>query len=187
MMKMLKTTALGGIVFLLPFGILLLILHEIVDFMLKFAEPVASLFQEDDYVGISLAGGFAVIGILLTCFLAGLAAHTAALSGFSSKTDQFLSDLVPGYGMIRTRIAAAMNSEEFAASRQVVTVHVGGLRRYAFLIEEKHESGEALIFLPAAPNAETGVLGFVPLSDLTLVDVPAHKIHRAFQFYGRGL
>lgn len=187
MVNMLKTTALGGIVFLLPFGILLLVLSEVLGFATGLVEPIVALFPKDDYIGMSLAGLLAVFLILLISFLAGVAARYAAFSGYSSKAHRFLTDLIPGYGMMRTRIAATFDNEAFAVSKQVVTVKIGGLKRFAFLIEEWPETGEAMIFLPGSPNAEAGILGTVPLADLTLVDISPHKILRAYQFYGRGL
>lgn len=184
---MLKTTVIGGIFFLIPFGILLLVLHEVLLLALVFVDPIASLFPEDDYWGISVAVLLAVLLIILVCFLAGLAARHAAVSGISSKADDFLEQLIPGYDMIRARITGAVSPQQETAGRKVVTVKSGGLRRYAFLIEEIEDSGDALIFLPGAPNVETGILGRVSMSELKFENIPTHVVHRAFKFYGRGL
>ena len=184
---MLKTTVIGGILFLVPFGILLLVLHEVLLLALLIVDPIASLFPKDDYWGISLAVILAVLLILVVCFVAGLAARHAAFSGVSSKTDEFLEQIIPGYEMLRARIAGAISEEQKTSNSKVVTVMSGGLRRYALLMEEFEESGEALVFLPGSPNAESGVIGRVPLSDLEFENIPVSKLHRAFKFYGRGL
>jgi len=184
---MLKTTIIGGVVFLLPIGILLLVLSEVLEFVLKLAEPLVSLFSEGDYFGISIAGVLAVMAIVLACYLAGLGAQYSAVSGISTKTDRFLSGLLPGYGMMRGRIAAATNNESFGETRQVVSFQVAGLKRFAFVIEENSENDEVLVFLPSAPNVESGVLGYVPRATLTFESIAAHKVMRSFEFYGRGL
>jgi uncharacterized membrane protein len=184
---MLKTTVLGGVLFLIPFGILLLVLHEVLLLSLVIVDPIASLFPKDDYWGISLALVLAVVLIILVCFLAGLAARHAAVSGVSSKADQFLEQLIPGYEMLRSRIASVFSEEPHASSKKVVSVMSGGLKRYAILIEENAETGDAVVFLPGAPSAESGILGRVQISDLVFEDIPAHKLHSAFKFYGRGL
>lgn len=184
---MLKTTLIGGVLFLVPFGILLLVLHEILMLALVVVDPIASLFPADDYWGISLALVLAVLLILLLCFLAGLAARHAAVSGFSTRTEQFLEHLIPGYDMLRVRIAGALSPEQASTGGKVVSLTSAGLKRYGFLIEKLEDTGEALVFLPGAPDSESGVLGRVALSDLTFENIPTHRVHQAFRFYGRGL
>jgi uncharacterized membrane protein len=50
---MLKTTIIGGLLFLVPFGILLLVLHEVLDFATGLVEPLATLFSKGGYLGVS--------------------------------------------------------------------------------------------------------------------------------------
>lgn len=184
---MLKTTIIGGIVFLFPFGILLLVLHEVLQLALVIVDPIASLFPEEDYWGISLALILAVLLILIVCFLAGLAARHAVVSGLSNKADRFLEQSIPGYDFMRSKITSIVSEERAVSASKVVTVNVGGLKRFAFLIEENEETGEAVVFLPTAPNSEAGTLGRVPISKVEFTNVSAHRVHKAFKFYGRGL
>ena len=184
---MIKTTLLGGILFLIPFGILLLILDEVLGLLIWVATPLISLFPEGDYVAGALSVVIDWVLVFLICFIAGLAARHAAASGFSSKTDTFLAGIVPGYGMLRNRIAATLNNETFGTTRQVVVVESGGLKRWAFLISENEMTNEALLFLPNSPNADTGTLGTVPISAIKRTDIPPHVLIREFEFYGRGL
>lgn len=182
----LKSTFLGGLLFLIPFGILLLVLQEVIGFLTLVTTPLASQFPKSDYFAIGLSTLIAWGVLIVLCFLTGLAARNAAVAGVSSKTDKFMSGMIPGYGMIRTRLAAALDNEAIAESRQVVTLEVGGLKRWAILIEEDPTEGQALVYLPNTPNVDVGTVGAVPLEKITKVDVPAHLL-RSLEFYGQHL
>ena len=48
-----KTTLTGGLVFLLPLGLFLLVFSEIMDLFLNIAAPIASRLPQEDWLGIA--------------------------------------------------------------------------------------------------------------------------------------
>ena len=50
-----KTTIIGGLLFLVPVGVLVIVLAKVVDLMLLVAEPMADLVPLDSVAGVALA------------------------------------------------------------------------------------------------------------------------------------
>lgn len=50
-----KTTIIGGLLFLVPVGVLIIVLAKVVDLMLLVAEPLADLIPLDSVAGVALA------------------------------------------------------------------------------------------------------------------------------------
>ena len=75
--QFLKTTMIGGILFLVPFIILIAIIGKALSVMDKLAAPLARKLPIDSVAGVAVIDFLAIIIMVLICFLAGLAARTA--------------------------------------------------------------------------------------------------------------
>ena len=56
-----KTTIIGGLLFLVPVGVLIIVLAKVVDLMLLVAEPLADLIPLDSVAGVALANIIAAV------------------------------------------------------------------------------------------------------------------------------
>ncbi|MEP1932531.1 MAG: hypothetical protein ABJI96_15905 [Paracoccaceae bacterium] len=187
-MNMIKTTLVGGIFFLIPFGVLLLVAQELLDLALMITEPISELLQPDDFVGIAIANTIAWATILLACFLAGLLARLAAISKYSEKIDDVMSGIIPGYRFIKTKISGLLVSEaDVEQSLFPVTVRMAGGERYGFRINGDKSDAKQTVFLPGAPNPEKGVVMIFASEDVTDSDQLPSTVLRAMEHYGRGL
>jgi uncharacterized membrane protein len=158
-MSAIKTTLAGGLFFLLPFGVLLFVIGEVLDLTLLVAEPVANLFRVEDIVGISVANLIAGALILLACYMAGLAARNTALSKASGAAEQTLTKVVPGYRFIRAQLEGVFGDSLSTDSRaRAVMVAMGGFQRYGLEIARDSADGSAVVFLPGAPDPQTGIV-----------------------------
>jgi hypothetical protein len=59
-----KTTLIGGAIFLLPVVVLMFVLGEAVDIMLLIAEPMVEFFPVDSIGGVALANLLAIAGVI---------------------------------------------------------------------------------------------------------------------------
>ena len=82
-MNFLKTTVIGGLVFLVPLVVLGLVIGKAIGVMLIVAEPMASFLPVDSIGGVALANLIALACIVLICFLAGLLANEAGEAGLA--------------------------------------------------------------------------------------------------------
>ena len=186
MLKTIRTTILGGVFFLVPFGILLLIVQEVLDFTLNIAEPIAGLLPQDDMFGIAMANVLAWGLILLTCYLAGLVA-TTSLAGLSERLETKLAGIIPGYRLIKSTLAGALQADEFGDDGTVVEVHQFGTMRWAFEIERSPDGASVLVFFPGAPTSSSGILQVVPSELVKATSLAPRDLVRGHQYFGRGM
>ena len=74
-MKFLKTTIMGGLLFLLPAVIILIFLGYAMQLVAKVVQPISKLLP-DAVVGVGGITVFAALALVLISFLAGLVART---------------------------------------------------------------------------------------------------------------
>lgn len=186
MIRTIKTTLVGGVIFLVPVGIVLLVLQEVVDLALVVASPLADLFPRDDVFGIAMASVIAWVLVLLICYLFGLLATTRA-NAYSKKMDEKLAQIVPGYRLLKTRISALLNVDDDTNVLKVVEVHQFDAMRWAMEVERSEDGQTALVYYPGAPNPNNGSLQVVPVEQLRPSQLSPERIFKGYQFYGKDL
>ena len=72
----LKTTLVGGLFFLLPLGLTVMIVGKVIGAISKVVVPVAELLPFQSVVGLKSPDILAIVLLLAVCFLAGLLAKT---------------------------------------------------------------------------------------------------------------
>lgn len=186
-MSMIKATLVGGILFLVPLGVLLLILSEVMALALLFAQPIADWFGVDDFFGWAAAHGIALASLIAVCFLAGIAAKSMVLSKQMDRLDNAFQGVVPGYMLIKSLVAGELSQVEEDVSQPVVRVAVAGGVRFGFEIERDDDTGEVIVFLPGTPDPGTGVVMSVSSEVVTASSLSASKMLKSLRFYGRNM
>jgi len=77
-MKFLRTTVLGGVVFLVPIVVLAILIGKALQWTGKLATPLARVLPIETIGVIAIVHILALAILILVCFVAGLAAKTAA-------------------------------------------------------------------------------------------------------------
>lgn len=72
-----KTTIAGGLLFLVPAVLLVLLVKHAIELVGKVLTPIVKLLPVHNIAGIAVAHLLAALLILIVCFLAGLAARTS--------------------------------------------------------------------------------------------------------------
>ena len=84
-MKFLKTTIIGGLLFLVPVVAVVMIVGKALSVMQAVAEPVAEVLPIDSLGGVAIVNVIAAVVVLLLSFLAGLLARTKPARKFASR------------------------------------------------------------------------------------------------------
>ena len=84
--EFIKTTVMGGLLFLIPVVFLIFILSQAVDYMLVIAGPMADWISVDTIGGVAPANLIAIVIVILIYFIAGLVGRNAMASGLVKKT-----------------------------------------------------------------------------------------------------
>lgn len=187
-MSALKTIVAGGVLFLLPFGLLVFLLGELVDLALLVASPLTDLLPGDDNAGKIMATFLAWALIMLACYIAGQLARMELLSNASSGLGEFLAKIIPGYRMLQTRTAEifSMDTASPMAARSVL-VTLGKTKRFGFEVSQDQATGISTVFLPNSPDPTTGIIVTANVADVVEIGESAGQLATALQFYGRGL
>ena len=109
-MKFIKTTLIGGVLFLIPIVVVIVVVQKAFDVMLAVAEPLADDIPIDTIAGVALVNVIAAAVVVLVCFLAGLLSQASYAKSLSGKLDSKLRQSIPAYAMIRG-VAANLQDE----------------------------------------------------------------------------
>lgn len=180
-----KTTILGGLLFLLPFAVLILIVVKAGEIVIKAADPVAELLPYPKAVAIPIVYVAGLCLVALLCFAAGLFARSLN----SGKVVAVLEDRVlskfPPYTIIRDVSRNMAGIEDDSALKPVLVR--GDYGSQIGLLVEAAVGGRATVFIPDSPNPSTGVVRIVKSEDILPVQVDLHDILKSLKKSGRGL
>jgi uncharacterized membrane protein len=152
-----KTTVIGGIVFLVPFIVVIFILGKAFQFMRGIAQPVTAALPMIDTVGeIVLLDLLAAGLILVVCFLAGLAARAAAAGRLVKSLEARVLSRVPFYHFVKGMTESVVEAESDTTLRSVL-VRLDDYSQLAFEVE-RLPGGDVVVFLPGAPNPWSGAV-----------------------------
>jgi uncharacterized membrane protein len=182
--KLIQTTILGGVFFLIPLAFVLMILGNAYEIALKVAAPIDTIIPLEDVAGVAMANVIAVLLLLLICFLAGLIAKLDFFSSRMNKVDGMLMEIMPGYAIAKSILAGMTRKEDMEALLTPVLVTFDDHQMIAFEIERTDTY--AIVFLPGAPTAWSGSSIVVDLDRIKPLDVPTHQASALLRTMGRG-
>jgi uncharacterized membrane protein len=172
MKEFIKTTIVGGVLFLLPVALLLIVLSHAMRFASKVAVPISKSLHLDslgNVVGASAATIIAVLVLIAVSFAAGLAARTE----FGTKMSQWLENSVPGglpqYQMVRS-MAEGLAQVEKAEGVKPALVNIEDGWQIGYL-PESLDNGWVVVFLPQAPTPMSGNVMYLPAERVKRLDI----------------
>ncbi|HEY1195458.1 DUF502 domain-containing protein [Flavobacterium sp.] len=168
-LKIIKATFLGGILFLAPLVVLLLILEKGYGIIQKVTLPLVNNLPRIHVLGIALQELVGIIIIILICFLAGLLAKTSKAKKLIQKLEDGILSFVPGYSFMKSMNENIMGIES-KENLKVILVPTDAGWQFAFLIEQIDENNFT-VFVPDAPNPWSGSVVFVEKKDIKEVDM----------------
>src|SRR5262249_27015061 len=136
--RFVRTTIAGGIVFLIPVGVIIFIMAKAIDFLYRLAKPITARLPFDHVAGVGVNTLLSIILLLLVCFLAGIFMKTK----LAKKIVQWLEDhvlvFVPGYSYIRAR-STDWFSEEKTSNWKPATIFVDDNEVICFVVDETED------------------------------------------------
>lgn len=160
----LKNTIVGGLVFLVPLGLILLVLKHVMAIANKVAVPLAAILPVTHFAGVTMVTLIAVLLLLLVAFLAGLLARTPCGRRMSAWFEDSILGGLPQYRMAKS-MAEGLTQIESGEGMHPVLVRGDEGWQLAYRLDEL-PGGWIAVFVPQAPT---------PLSGNVLY-VPAHKV-----------
>lgn len=181
----LKTTAIGGLIFLLPLAVVGGLLGYIYNVVMAIYQPLAK------YLPVSTAAGTAVlflvaVGILvMLCFACGLAARRAIARKFSEKIEKHLVMVFPKYAIYKDIVAGNIGGDALAPSLVPVTVRLDDCLRIGYEAG-RTSRGLAIVYLPGSPDPWMGSVVLAEPDRVEPLDVDFNETAAICERLGRG-
>jgi uncharacterized membrane protein len=148
-LKPIKATIWGGLLFLVPLTIAVLILGKLFGFMYQLATPFSEWIPLDSIGGIAIANVVTVILILVISLVAGLVGTSVWGRRLQQSLEEKLLLVFPRYTFVKS-LTAHMTSDEVDKVMQPVRVDFDDYTQIAFELERNKE-GLVILFLPGSP------------------------------------
>jgi uncharacterized membrane protein len=179
-LNFLKTTLLGGFVFVLPAYISVLLIIKTFAAAGAIVQPISSQLPESAHFRTILA----ILLLLGVCFAAGLFVKTAIGRFIKQAVERNLFERVPGYAVFRglaQKLTDERGSSQYSAALAVIEDAL-----VPACIVEKHADGTCTVFVPSAPTPAMGSIYILPAARVYEVDVPLVKLAACVSKWGAG-
>ncbi len=180
-----KSIAIGGILFIIPLTVAVMVIGKVMGVLNAVAEPMADVVPTDTVLGFGLAQVIAVSLLLLVCFVAGLIARSAIGQRVVRRVEDSLLSAIPGYAVLKGFVEQMLKSEEQAAQFKPVLVPAGGGARPAFEVE-RLPSGEVVVFHPGSPNALAGWVAYLQPDQVRPLNLAVGEMFHSLEQMGIG-
>jgi uncharacterized membrane protein len=161
MKEFVKTTIVGGVLFLLPLALVLLILGYAVRLATKVVQPISNSLHLDrlgDVGGVGVVTIFAVLVLIFVSFIA--VARTTVGGRMSRWFDNSLLGSLPQYQLVKS-MAEGLAQVESTSGVKPALVSIEGGWQIGYLLEPL-ENGWVAVFLPQAPAPMSGNVMYFP-------------------------
>jgi len=185
-----KTTAIGGLIFLLPLIVVGALLGQVIPMVVSIAKAMADFLPPavQSAGGIALLVILALAFILLACFAAGVVARWSLGKRLSAFIEKNVLFLFPRYGIIREQVAGSMSGHNEEMRLRPVLVLYCNVRRIAFEVDryEGANNGLVSIYLPGSPDVWSGCLVHMKPDEVEPLNVDFSAACTALEQLGRG-
>ena len=182
--QFIKTTILGGLIFLVPLFIVTIVLAKAHGLMVKVAKPFSALIPLDTIGGVAIANILAILAILLCCLIVGMLAKGDTAKRLLKSIEEKLL-VIPAYSFVKGVTDSLISSEEAAKAFVPVIVKFDDNAQIAFEIE-RSEGGNVVIYLPGSPNPWSGSVVYFEEDRVERLDMTVPEAINNIRHLGRG-
>ncbi len=183
MFKFIKTSLLGGLVFLTPIVILIFVLGKAYKIMLMVAKPLAKIVPVESIMGVAAVNIIAGLIILIICFLAGMFAKSAMGKGVFNFLDDKLTALFPGYSYLKSAAESIKGESEHGKSLKPVLVAFDDHILVAFKVEQT-VGDMVVVYIPGSPDPRAGSVVMVEEDRVSPVDQDFLSVLNSLKRFG---
>lgn len=172
----------GGILFLLPIVLILILLEKAHLMLLKISAPISNRLP-DIIFGFDGSSLIAILLLITICFLGGLLFRLARVKKAVRTLEENILSNIPGYSLIKSLTADAVG-EQIDNKMQPVLIKDEETWSIGFLVEENEEFGT--VFKPEPPRGDSGEIKIIPKQSIQKLDISATKVSQIIKSFGKG-
>jgi len=178
-----KTTALGGLVVIVPLGIVFLALTEILDMLDEFTAESAAALPFGPLANSIIVLLFELLLILFFCFVLGLFLRTQFGDRLKAAIESRLENSIPMYGLLRnlTQRLAGIDAMQLAPAE--LDLYDSDTRVIGFVVEEL-PGDRCSVFVPLSPLVTAGNVYILPRTKVRTLDAAMTDAVNYFSQWG---
>jgi uncharacterized membrane protein len=180
-----KTTALGGLMIVLPFLLFWVIMDEILELIVALSIPIADAFPPETFDRLSNPAIVAALLILATSFVFGVAIRLELLARFGRWLESWTLAQVPIYRAIKQLSAGLLGAEGSDGFKGGLLDNGNGTSDIVYIIEELADT-RLVILVPFSPASFTGSVKIVAASMVTSLPAGAGEVSKVIANWGVG-
>ena len=184
MFRFLKTTILGGVLFLVPIVIFIAVIGKAIQLTDKLAAPIARLLPVESVAGLAVVELIALGILVAICFLAGLAARTHRARKLVETLEANVLDKIPAYALMKAKTGSMLSPED-TRDMQPVLIQFDDSWQIGYEVE-KIDGGKSLIFLPGAPDPWSGSVCAVTNDRIHPLQINIKEVSALMKRLGKG-
>jgi uncharacterized membrane protein len=181
-LEFMRTTVIGGALFLLPIFVVLLVLGKVLGLMVGMTEPLVAALGVTSFGGIAVSNLITVLGVLLLAFVAGLFARTEAGQAALTWIREGVAATIPQFSLIQD-VARKVGSDD-VAEMPVVLVPTDAGWALGLLLED--EGDWHTIFLPGSPQMSSGSVAYAHTDQIHRTDLTLTQLWGLLRARGKG-
>jgi uncharacterized membrane protein len=180
LLTFLKATLLGGVIFVLPAWLAVLLVAKGLKQLQVLVKPVSSHLPES----VGHPRLLAIILLLALCFIVGLIIQTAIGAQVKRVVEQRVLEKLPGYTTLRG-FAAQLSEFEKTTNFQPALIEIEDALVPGFFVEQ-HTNDRCTVFVPSVPTPMAGAIYIIAASRVHRLDLPAIKVMQCISKWGSG-
>lgn len=173
-----------GLFAVLPVLLIYLLLGQLFEMMMVLTVPIMDFLPEGGPSDLSNQT-VAVVLLLLSLLIVGLAALTAPGKRFGDWLERKALNRIPLYDMFRKLSSRLGGNDQLTQFKPVLVRTWPTTRTFAFVVEE-HTNGDYTVFLPIAPTPGVGYVCVMSRRDVQPLKAPASEALSAIVSWGHG-
>ncbi len=185
MFGFIRTTVLGGLLFLFPIVFIVAIIGKALEITNKISARLTGLLAIDSIGGLAVVELLALVILVLICFLAGLAARTAVARRFLQSLEMNVLGKIPAYTLLKAKAESALRPEDMGNMSPVLG-RFDDSWQLGFEIERIGD-GKVVVFLPGAPDPWSGSVCIMTEDRIMPLDLTVKSAADVMKRLGKGL
>jgi uncharacterized membrane protein len=184
LIRILRTTIVGGVFFLVPFVALIIVINKAIQIVRVITVPLAERLPFESIIGLEIPKILAVVVLLFFCLFAGLFATTSLAKKLVNWLESVLLSNIPGYSFLKNLGEEAVGTAP-EHGQQAVIVQFDDASQIGILVEHI-SGGRVAVFIPDAPNPLAGGVFILDKDRVTPLEVPSASALKCLQRLGEG-
>ncbi|HEV7279349.1 MAG TPA: DUF502 domain-containing protein [Pirellulaceae bacterium] len=179
----LRTTLLGGVLFLLPLIVVGILLGQVGQVVLVVVGAIGEFMPYQTRLGYAILFAAALGIVIGGCFTAGLIARHSIGRWLSEQTERNLTLLYPRYAIYKDQIIGNIGGDVAEGRLRPVKVAFVDCMRLGLEVERSAE-GLVTVYLPSSPDPWSGTVALVASDRVERIEVPYVEMMTSFEKLG---